>query len=101
MNALSEAVSLKEKAHKFYGLSIGVIVLILIVIKCIETVPAGHVKVATLYGKLKNTYSEGFHIVNPLYSFEAYDRKPTRWKSYLCRARTSSLQPSMSRFNTG
>ncbi len=59
---------------------IGVVVLLTIVFggKFIETVPAGHVKVATLFGKVAASYSEGFHVVNPLYKFHIYD---TRQKS--------------------
>ncbi|MGS2723708.1 SPFH domain-containing protein [Porticoccus sp. GXU_MW_L64] len=40
----------------------------------IITVPAGHVKVATLFGKVQdNTYREGLHLVNPLLAFTAFD----------------------------
>lgn len=40
----------------------------------ITTVPAGHVKVATLFGKVQdNTYAEGLHITNPLLSFTTFD----------------------------
>jgi regulator of protease activity HflC (stomatin/prohibitin superfamily) len=39
----------------------------------ITTVEAGHVKVATLFGKVKTSYKEGLHIVNPLYKFHTYD----------------------------
>ncbi len=38
------------------------------------TVPAGHVKVATLFGKVQDsTYHEGLHIVNPLLEFTSFD----------------------------
>lgn len=38
------------------------------------TVPAGHVKVATLFGKVQDaTYSEGLHVVNPLFDFTTFD----------------------------
>ncbi len=38
------------------------------------TVPAGHVKVATLFGKVQDdTYLEGLHIVNPLLEFTSFD----------------------------
>ncbi len=41
---------------------------------CVLTVPAGHVKVATLFGSVQDqTYKEGLHIVNPLLSFTAFD----------------------------
>ena len=40
----------------------------------IITVPAGHVKVATLFGKVQDqTYLEGLHIVNPLLDFTEFD----------------------------
>ncbi len=40
----------------------------------IVTVPAGHVKVATLFGKVQDsTYLEGLHIVNPLLDFTEFD----------------------------
>ena len=38
------------------------------------TVPAGHVKVATLFGKVQDdTYMEGLHFVNPLLEFTMFD----------------------------
>ena len=38
------------------------------------TVPAGHVKVATLFGKVQDdTYLEGLHFVNPLLEFTMFD----------------------------
>jgi SPFH domain / Band 7 family len=40
----------------------------------IITVPAGHVKVATFFGKVQDdTYHEGLHLVNPLMDFTAFD----------------------------
>ena len=40
----------------------------------VVTVPAGHVKVATLFGKVQDsTYLEGLHIVNPLLAFTEFD----------------------------
>ncbi len=40
----------------------------------IITVPAGHVKVATLFGKVQDaTYREGLHFVNPLLAFTSFD----------------------------
>lgn len=45
-----------------------------IVMACLITVPAGHVKVATLFGKVQDTsYAEGLHFVNPLLKFELFD----------------------------
>lgn len=47
---------------------------ILFAMSVVITVPAGHVKVATLFGKVQdNTYREGLHIVNPLLAFTAFD----------------------------
>ncbi len=42
---------------------------------CVQQVPAGHVKVATLFGKVQdNVYAEGLHFpVNPLYAWNQYD----------------------------
>ena len=38
------------------------------------TVPAGHVKVASLFGKVQdNNYSEGLHFVNPVLTFTTFD----------------------------
>jgi regulator of protease activity HflC (stomatin/prohibitin superfamily) len=38
------------------------------------TVPAGHVKVATMFGKVQDeTYREGLHFVNPLFDFTEFD----------------------------
>ena len=42
---------------------------------CVQQVPAGHVKVATLFGKVQErVYNEGLHFpVNPLYAWHEYD----------------------------
>jgi len=48
--------------------------LILAILSFLITVPAGHVKVASLFGKVQDrTYLEGLHIVNPLLAFTAFD----------------------------
>lgn len=45
-----------------------------LVMSAVITVPAGHVKVATLFGKVQNeNYREGLHIVNPLLAFTVFD----------------------------
>ena len=53
----------------------GILGLLLLVFggRLFETVPAGHVKVATLFGKVATSYGEGLHLVNPLYKFHEYD----------------------------
>ena len=46
----------------------------LLLFASIITVPAGHVKVATLFGKVQDqTYREGLHVVNPLLGFTTFD----------------------------
>jgi regulator of protease activity HflC (stomatin/prohibitin superfamily) len=47
---------------------------VLAVMSMIITVPAGHVKVATLFGKVQDeTFREGIHVVNPLLAFTIFD----------------------------
>lgn len=50
-----------------------------VVLNSYTTVPAGHVKVQTLFGKVVHgEFTEGFHVVNPLADFSVYDgRKQT------------------------
>lgn len=58
------------------SLGIGAIVasLVLFVMSAVITVPAGHVKVATLFGKVQDhSYREGLHFVNPLLAFTQFD----------------------------
>ncbi len=65
-----------EKASQIKGLgAVGLVVsAILLVLSCIITVPAGHVKVATFFGKVQDdTYVEGLHFVNPLLDFTTFD----------------------------
>lgn len=50
------------------------LVLLLIIFNSYTTVPAGHNKVATLFGKVQpEPYDEGLHIVNPLLNFVSFD----------------------------
>lgn len=59
---------------KLTGYACFVISAILIFMSIVITVPAGHVKVATLFGKVQdNTYHEGLHVVNPLLAFTSFD----------------------------
>ena len=59
---------------KVVGYSCIVIASVLILLSVVITVPAGHVKVATLFGKVQgNTYHEGLHVVNPLLAFTSFD----------------------------
>lgn len=51
-----------------------VLVAAFIALNAYTTVPAGHNKVATLFGKIQSEpLGEGFHIVNPLLSFTSFD----------------------------
>lgn len=62
-------VSLKYVAYAAFVLGI-----IICVSSFVITVPAGHVKVATLFGKVQdNIYKEGINIANPLYDFTTFD----------------------------
>jgi len=62
------------KTVKMLATGMIAISLILLLFSMINTVPAGHVKVATLFGKVQDaTYNEGLHIVNPLLSFTIFD----------------------------
>lgn len=48
--------------------------LIVLLISCMMTVPAGHIKVATLFGKVQDQpYQEGLHFVSPLLDFTVFD----------------------------
>lgn len=56
----------------------GIIALVVVVLlfRCIQTVPPGHVGVGVLFGSVQNEpYKEGFHIVNPLLRFEMFDAR--------------------------
>ena len=70
--------------RKIVPMAIGVIVVLFLAMKSYYSVPAGHVAVATLFGKVKQQpYTEGFHFpVNPLYDFTLYDaRQKTHFES--------------------
>ncbi len=51
--------------------------IVFVALFCVQQVPAGHVKVATLFGKVQDhVYAEGLHFpVNPLYAWNQYDVK--------------------------
>ena len=70
--------------RKVIPIAIGVIVVLILAMKSYTSVPAGHVAVATLFGKVKpQPYTEGFHFpVNPLYDWQPYDaRQKTHFES--------------------
>ena len=56
------------------GIIAAVFVLFLISPRFYQSIPAGHVAVATLFGEVQSKhFPEGFHIVNPLYQWHLYD----------------------------
>ena len=56
------------------GIIVAVFVLFLIGPRFYQSIPAGHVAVATLFGEVQSKhYPEGFHVVNPLYQWHLYD----------------------------
>lgn len=65
---------LKPKNIHWLGYGFFGIAGLILINSMLITVPAGHIKVATLFGKVKdNTYQEGLHIVNPLLVFTVFD----------------------------
>lgn len=56
---------------------IAVIIVVSLASMCFKTVPAGHVAVATLFGKVQDkVFDEGLHFpVNPLYKWTMYDAR--------------------------
>ncbi len=55
-------------------LAIGTGLLLIVAMNCYTTVPAGHNKVATMFGEVQlEAYPEGLHIVNPLLNFVEFD----------------------------
>lgn len=63
-----------SKLLKISGFVAIAISIALIVNSILITVPAGHVKVASLFGKVQNeNYREGLHLVNPLLEFTSFD----------------------------
>lgn len=62
----------------FRGLAKAIIIpaaVLFLALFCVVQVPAGHVKVAALFGEVQeNVYAEGLHFpVNPLYAWNEYD----------------------------
>ncbi|SLM28609.1 hypothetical protein MTBBW1_1410026 [Desulfamplus magnetovallimortis] len=58
-------------------LPIAIIIGIMItVMNCLTTIPAGHVGVATLFGKVKeDVFPEGMHLINPLLDITLFDAR--------------------------
>jgi regulator of protease activity HflC (stomatin/prohibitin superfamily) len=71
-------ISFKTRISNKYGKGLGFACFaasaIFLAMSAVKTVPAGHVKVATLFGKVQDkSYREGLHIVNPLLAFTKFD----------------------------
>jgi regulator of protease activity HflC (stomatin/prohibitin superfamily) len=65
-----------------------VIVVLIILFSSLKSIPAGHVGVATLFGKVQaEPYEEGLHVVNPLYAWYLFD---VRQKTHKERAMVPS-----------
>jgi len=59
---------------KYAGSAGAALLLMIVLFNSYTTVPAGHNKVATLFGKVQNdAIAEGFHLVNPLLNFVSFD----------------------------
>ena len=57
-------------------LVVAVVLAVLLLVNCVKTVPPGRVGVASLFGNVvKEPYSQGFHIVNPLYKWTMFDAR--------------------------
>ncbi len=55
---------------------IGCVVLLYVASKFLATIPAGHVGVGTMFGKVQpETFSEGIHLVNPFLSITLFDAR--------------------------
>lgn len=78
------------KANQIKIAAVVAVVLVLLIFgsRFYISVEAGHVAVATLFGKVQDdVYEEGLHIVNPLYNWVKYD---ARQKTHLEKAKVPS-----------
>jgi regulator of protease activity HflC (stomatin/prohibitin superfamily) len=72
----------------FISIVVAVVLIVMLVFWSLKGIPAGHVGVATLFGKVQpEPYDEGLHLVNPLYSWHMYD---VRQKTHKERAMVPS-----------
>lgn len=69
-----QPASPKTRVARLAGMGLMFVAALILISAMIITVPAGHVKVATLFGKVQDdTYHEGLHFVNPLLEFTNFD----------------------------
>lgn len=63
-----------SKQIRYGGIALSSFAVVGLIMACMMTVPAGHIKVATLFGKVQDQpYQEGLHFVNPLLDFTSFD----------------------------
>ncbi|MDH3347284.1 MAG: SPFH domain-containing protein [Desulfobulbaceae bacterium] len=77
---LIEKQNLMKKARNFgiksVFIGIGVFIVLIISLNCFTTIPAGHVGVGTLFGKVQaTTFSEGMHLINPFLNVTLFDAR--------------------------
>jgi regulator of protease activity HflC (stomatin/prohibitin superfamily) len=71
----------KETIHVTKGHFVGflflafIIAIAVLLFASVVIVPAGHVKVATLFGSVQKTFDEGLHFANPLYGYTTFDAR--------------------------
>ncbi|MEH0021603.1 MAG: SPFH domain-containing protein [Desulfobacter sp.] len=70
----------KKTKRSLFSLGIGGVVVVLIaafmVTRFFTTIPAGHVGVGTLFGKVQSSiYTEGIHVINPLVKITLFDAR--------------------------
>lgn len=67
----------KRRLNKtIFFFAIGLVIFIILVLNCFTTIPAGHVGVGTMFGKVKSsTFSEGMHLVNPFLDITLFDAR--------------------------
>ncbi|WDP84041.1 MAG: prohibitin family protein [Desulfobacter sp.] len=80
-----EAKSRKRVPRNLVTIGIGGIVIffiaVFIVTRFFTTIPAGHVGVGTLFGKVQTSiYTEGIHIINPLVKITLFDARQKTYK---------------------
>lgn len=72
-------INLSIKKVAIYG--IASVVAVLVLLNVWTTVPAGHVKVQTMFGKVVDEpLTEGFHVVNPLKSFDLLSTRNDKYE---------------------
>lgn len=72
----SRPIKVGKLALHIIAAIIFVFIALIIALNSYTVVPAGQIKVKSVFGKVnENTLSEGFHVVNPLAEFSVYDTR--------------------------